>query len=142
MRIPSEPNDELLKSLVEETYALPQAAAAQARARQRTRMNAVRVAAMLAVSLLAVGIWFSQRARRHEATKDIVRAANPPEAAKTSTRQGYVKVYQAGEAVEPEAIPPDVSEREKKLLTELSGVPVLIVKNDVGEIARVHIFER
>jgi len=142
MKIPSEPNDELLKSLVEETYALPQAAAAQARARQRMRMNAVRVAAMLAVSLLAVGTWFSQRAPRHEATKDIVRAASPPEAAKTSSRQGYVKVSQVGEAVEPDVIPTDMSEREKKLLTELPGVPVLIVKNDVGEIVRVHIFER
>ena len=132
------PPDELLKSLVEEANKLPQAAAAQARSRKRARMNSVRVAGIVTFSLLALGIWFSNRAPRSGGAEKNTAVANPsksPEAAKS-----YVKAYPAGEA-EPGPIPPDTSERERTLLTELPGVPVLIVKNG-GEIARVHIFER
>jgi hypothetical protein len=142
MKTPSEPGDELLKSLVEETNALPQAAAAHVRARQRVRMNTVRISAMLASSLLAAGIWLSQRPPRSEVTTEITRAAIPPEAATILTPPGYVKVHQPGEIADPDPIPPDASEREKKLLTDLPGVPLLIVKNGAGEVARVHIFER
>ena len=142
MKIPSEPDDELLQSLVEETITLPQAAAAQARSQQRARMNTIRIAAMLAIPVLAAGIWFSQRPPRPEVTTEITRATSSSEAGKASTQQGYVKVYQADEAVPPDPIPPDASEREKRLLTELPGVPLLIVRNDAGEISRIHIFER
>ena len=142
MKTPSEPGDELLKSLVEETNSLPQAAATHARARQRARMNVVRITATLTISLLVVGIWFSQQGPRDEGTKKITHAAIPLEAAKTLTPQGYVKVHQPGETADLDPIPPNVSEREKKLLTDLPGVPLLIVQNAAGEIARVHIFER
>lgn len=142
MKTQSEPSDELLKSLVEETDALPQAAAAHARTRQRARMKTIRITATLTILLLAVGIWFSQHGPRDEAPHEITHAAIPAEAAKTLTRQGYVKVHQLGETAELDPIPPDVSEREKKLLTELPGIPLLIVKNGAREIARVHIFER
>jgi hypothetical protein len=136
MKTPLPPNDELLKSLVDEANALPQAAAAQARSRQRARMNTVRVAGILVVPMLALGIWFSHRAPLGEPTKEI--AVKPSRAPETS--KGYVKAYPAGEA-EPDPIPLDTSERERTLLSELPGVPVLIVKNG-GEISRVHIFER
>ena len=142
MKTPPEPDDSLLQSLVEEANELPQAAAAQARQRRQARANLVRVASLLAVAVLAVVIWFSQRAPRRETANEIARVTKPSEAARPSARQGYVKVYQAGEATESNPIPPDVTEREKKLLTALPGVPVLIVKNDASEIARVHIFER
>jgi hypothetical protein len=142
MKRPFEPRDKLLKSLVEETVALPQAAAAHARAQQRNQMTRIRLTAMLAISLLAVGIWFSQHGPRDEAQKEMAHAAIPPEAAKTLTQQGYVKVHQPGESADMDPIPPDVSDREQKLLRDLSGVPLLIVKNDAGEVARVHIFER
>ena len=142
MKTPLEPDDSLLQSLVEEVNELPQAAAAQARQRRQARANLARVASLLAAALLAVGIWFSQRAPRRETTNEIAGVTKPLEATRPSARQGYVKVYQAGEATESDSIPSDASEREKKLLTALPGVPVLIVKNDAGEIARVHIFER
>jgi hypothetical protein len=138
MNTPTPPKDELLKSLVEEANGLPQTAAAHARSRQRTRMNTVRVAGILSLSLLALGIWFSHRAPRGEPTNEAARTAKPSEVPDTS--KGYVKAYPAGEA-EPGPTPPDTSERERRLLTELSDVPVLIVKNG-GEISRVHIFER
>lgn len=138
MNTPTPPKDELLKSLVEEANGLPQTAAAQARSRQRTRMNTVRVAGILSLSLLALGIWFSHRAPRRELSKEMASTPKPSEAPDTS--KGYVKAYPAGEA-EPGPTPPDTSERERRLLTELSDVPVLIVKNG-GEISRVHIFER
>jgi hypothetical protein len=136
-----ESDDELLKSLVEETKALPQAAAAQARARQRTRMSTIRITTLLAVSALT-GIWFSQRPPHSKVTTETPHAVNAPEASEPSTRQGYVKIHQVGEAVAPDPIPPDATEREKELLTELPDVPLLIVKNEAGQVARVHIFER
>jgi hypothetical protein len=142
MKLPPEPDDELLKSLVEETNALPRAAAAQARRQRQKRANSIRVVAALMILLFAAGIWFSQRPSRSEVTTEIAHTANASQASKALTQPGYVKVYQADEAVPPDPIPPGVSEREKRLLTELPGVPLLIVKNDAGEVTRVHIFER
>lgn len=136
MKAPLPPNDELLKSLVEEANALPRVAAAQARSRQRA--HTVQFAGVLILSLLALGIWFSQRAPRGEPAKEIASAPRPSQTPDASI--GYVKSYPAGEA-EPGPTPPDTSERERTLLTELPGVPVLIVKNG-GEISHVHIFER
>ena len=138
MRIPSNPDDELLKSLVEETTALPRTAAAQARAYRRTQRHTVCIAAVMATWLSVAGIWFS---KRDAAPGKIARTASPSEALKPSA-QGSVKAYPAGEVAGINSIPPDASESEKKLLTELAGIPLLIVKNDAGEVARVHIFER
>lgn len=139
MKITPEPDDELMNSLVKETVALPRAAAAQARAQQRARMKTVAITAVMAASVSVAGIWFS---KRHAASGEIARTASPSEVFKPSALQGYVKVHQAGEVAGTNSAPPDASERERQLLTELPGIPLLIVRNDAGEVARVHIFER
>jgi len=140
MNIPSQPDDELLKALAEEASALPQAAAAHARARRRAQTRVVRVTLPLAVALMAAGIWLSQPGPRNK--KEVAHATSGSDVTRILPRQGYVKIYQPGEAAQTDLIPSDASEREKELLTDLPGIPVLIVKNDAGEVARVHIFER
>jgi hypothetical protein len=141
MKTRSEPDDELVTSLVEETNALPRVAAAHARARQRTRMNAARFAAILVVSVLAAGLWFSQSPPRSKDNPQTAHAVNATDSVRTLIRQGFVEVYQAGE-VPPDPIPPGATKREIELLTELPDVPLLIVKNEAGQVARVHIFAR
>lgn len=139
MTTPPESNDPFLQSLVEETKGLPQIAAAHARSRQQARTRMARVGASLAVLLLGFSFWFlNQTSDRKIADTQVM---PPSEAADSTRHQGYVRVYQEGERPE-ESIPPDASEREKELLTQLPGVPLLIVKNEAGQITRVQIFER
>ena len=142
MKAPVEPNDPLLQSLTEETCGLPQAAAAHARSCQQARTKIARVSAVLTVLLLAAGIWLPGKSSNRKNAGNITRATRPPQTANPPARQGYVRVYQDGENAGAESVPPDATEREKQLLAELPGVPLLIVKNDAGQVTRVHVFER
>jgi hypothetical protein len=54
---------------------------------------------------------------------------------------GFVRAYSANHPPE-NAIPADASARERQLLTELSGLPLLVVRDEHGQIAQVHVFER
>lgn len=141
MNIPPEPDNALLRSLMEEAKGLPQAAAAQARSRQRVRTRNLRALTVM-VLFMTAGIWFFKHVPRRETAKEIVGVGNSMETARPPARNGYVKVYQAGETAEANFIPPDATEREKQLLTELPGIPFLIVKTEAGQVVGVHIFER
>jgi hypothetical protein len=142
MKTLPESDDPLLQSLVEEVKDLPKSAAAHARSRQQARTTIARVSVVLTVMLFAAGmLLFGHTPERKDAGK-VTRITRPPQTATSRARQGYVKVYHEGETAADESIPPNATERERQLLAELPGVPLLIVKNDAGEVTRVHIFER
>jgi len=125
---------------MEETKGLPQIAAAHARSRQQARTRQVCVGASLAVLIAAASLWLFNKAP--DRTVAATQVTLPTGAGNSTVHQGYVRVYQEGERPEAEPIPPDASERERELLTQLPGVPLLIVKNEAGQITRVQIFER
>jgi hypothetical protein len=141
MSTPPEPDDALLRTFMEEAKELPQAAAAEARSRQRRRTRNFCALTVTALFLTA-GISIFKHAPRREPEKGIVDIGDSSEAARPPAHKSYVKVYQAGETAEANFIPPDATEREKQLLTELPGIPFLIVKTKTGQVTGVHIFER
>lgn len=141
MNISPEPDDALLRSLMEEAKGLPQTAAVQARSRQRGRTRNF-CALTVTVLFLTAGISFFRHTSRREPEKGSMDVGNSSEAARPSAHISYVKVYQAGETAEANFIPPDATAQEKRLLTELPGIPFLIVRTEAGQVAGVHIFER
>jgi len=140
MKTPSEPNDPLLQSLVEDANELAQAAAAEARSRRRAHLTLVRIGTPLVI-LLAAALWSIKHSSHHEAASqvsDVGRAANAP---KFAMQRAYVRVNHPGEPAEDDSVPPDATEQEKQLLNELPDVPLLLVRNDAGQVTRVHVFE-
>jgi hypothetical protein len=141
MKSPLEPDDALVNSLVEETKSLPQLAAAHARSGRRARRIVVQTSATLAALTLITSLWYFQTTER-DAQNERAVDVRPLENNTPASHAGYVRVYEAGELPEIVTLPPDATEREKQLWAELPGVPVLIVKNNAGEITRIHVFER
>lgn len=133
MNPPLDPNDSLTKLLVEESAGLAQAAAAEARARRRARANAARLAAPLAVLLIAA-LWLAPQFTRRTSPN----RSTYVQTSKTAPPQGYVRIYHAGETP---AIQQPSDEKEKQLLSALPDAPLLLVRNESGQLTRIHVFD-
>jgi len=137
-----DPADPLLQSLVEETNQLPLAAAAMARSQRKSRAILRNGALILAALLLAAAIWLPQRNTSSGARNQIPVLSETRHDFSPFGPQGFVHAYRSTEENIPAELPKGASKEEKELLRELPDVPVLIVKNQQGEIARVQILER
>jgi hypothetical protein len=143
MKPPLDPPDPLLQSLVEDIKEFPEVAAAQARSQVRSRIF-IRGVLTLSGLILVATIWFSQRTTSSSMRVQKVPTSSPAKPTEVSApgAQGFVHIYRPTEQKMPEGWSAGATEREKELLRELQDVPVLIVKNQRGEVSRVQIFER
>jgi hypothetical protein len=135
----NEPNDPIAQSLVNEAANLASAAATVARSRQQLRTNATRLALVLLICLPALMIF--KVVRHGHAPSRTNEVAAVPNAAHSASL-AYVKINSASATKQSNPVPRGVTGREKELLTELPGVPLLIVRNQRGDVTRVHVFER
>jgi hypothetical protein len=142
MKNPSDRTDPLLRSLLEDAKHFPSVAAELARSRRRARRNNVGVVLALAMLCMLGAFWPAKLWPGGDAKSKTVIVTEPSQAADARTKRGYVKAYAADDTIEANSIPADATERERKLMIELPGVPLLIVKNDSGHGLRVHIFDR
>jgi hypothetical protein len=141
MKAVPEPFDPVLQALIDETKELPRAAAAHARSRRSRNQAMLSLSLAVTAMVLAAGIWAFRPSPSHRGAQRLVMSAQTATVDRTPVRPGYVKVYQPGESA-PAEILAGASDDEKQLLKQLSDVPVLIVMDKDGQVARVHIFER
>jgi hypothetical protein len=132
----------LLRSLLEDAKHFPSAAAELARSRHRTRRNNVGVVLALAMLCMLGVFWRAKLWPGGDGEGKTVKATNYSQSADARTNRGYVKAYAADDTIQANSIPADATERERQLMTELPGVPLLIVKNESGHGLRVHVFDR
>jgi hypothetical protein len=140
MKPSSHDQDRLLHVLTEETRALPHAAAAHARAHRKRRARTVSLTLAATILALFAGVWIS-KSKRSQVKSGSLALIVPVSSEESRSSQGYVRVYTVEN--DSQAHQSNVtSGREAQLLAELPGVPVLLVKNEAGQIDRIHIFER
>ena len=142
MKNPSDQTDPLLQSLLEDAKHFPTAAAELAKSRRRTRRNNVGVVLALGMLCMVAAFWRAKLWPGGDGEGKTVLVTEPSQAADARTNRGYVKAYAADDTIQANSIPADVSERERQLMAELPGVPLLIVKNDSGNGVRIHVFDR
>lgn len=132
--------DPLLQSILDDSKSLPESAAALARRRRRARANIHRGAALFGL-LLACTIWLVTHQPSRDQTVNGLNGEQPAKLEAADATSGFVKVYSAGDPL-PDVISPAASEEERRMLADLQGLPVVIVKDHSGRIARIHIIER
>jgi hypothetical protein len=139
MSTPTESNDPLAQSLLADATRLSRTAAAEARSRRRRRINRVRLGVPLLLFLVAA-VWSGRSFFLHRAGPATPRARSV-EVLNLAAPKGYVKVLPEGALDQDEGTSPETSEQEKQLLKDLGEAPLLIVRNDAGNVRSVHVFE-
>jgi hypothetical protein len=146
MNTPPDTPDPFLKCLTDEAANLSGLAASEAR-RYRSRRARYRrqLARGLAIAILGVSCWQALpllRPIRKEAGLPPKIVRQPPAPA-VSRPAEFVKVQTLQEAMsEPVTIPPGASQEQKALLEAARGLPLLLVMDDSGKLARIHVVER
>lgn len=146
MKQPSHDSNPILRALAEEAAALPGMAAAEARRLLRKRHRRLCwTTATVAVTFAGLCVWQAFRLAHNTGKK--------PEQALTTRQKSSPAVASnpAGVALiqtieetrnDPWRAPPDANEDQRNLLKTASGLPVLIVMDGPGKIARIHVIER
>lgn len=151
MRTPFDPTDHLLQSLADEAADLPRRAAAEARQTRTLRAKQRRQFGLtLAVLLASVGVWqiFPRVERGAEsfAMKSLpVAIVTLPEqpASTTPEPRGYVIVRTEEQARnEPLPIPEGLSKEQRAVVEAARGLPLVLVRDSSGKVARIHVIER
>ncbi len=138
--------DPLPKCLTDDAAHLPGLAARQARQAWARRVrNRRRLAQGLAVAILTYCSWqalhlMGPDRKQNRAPPTIVH--QPPGV--TISRPGeFVKIQTLQQVMsEPAATPPGASDEQKALLEAARDQPLLLVIDDSGRLARIHVIER
>ena len=138
--------DPWLKSLTDEAADLPGLAASEARRFRARRLHHRRQWALVfGIVIIGAGFWQSFRlvhpVRKQAGSPPILVQQMP--ASKEAHPAEFVKVQTMEEAMsEPFPIPPGASQQQKELLEAARGLPLLLVMDDSGKLARIHVIER
>jgi hypothetical protein len=139
MKTPSEPNDPLLQSIAEEAADMPLKAAVEARKTRIRRTQQRRQIAITAVALFCgVCAWqmFPPAERARDLTANVSISPTPLE-------QGILLVRTEEQARnEPLPLPAGLSKDQENLVKAAQGLPLLLVRDSTGRVARIHVFER
>ncbi len=135
-----------LKSLIDETAELPRLAASEARrftARQAERRAQLTWA--VAIAMLGMCSWESLHLRwpiPRQAGSPPKFVQQPP-APKAPRPAEFIKVQTIQEAMsQPLPTPPGASQEQKDLLEAARGLPLVLVLDESGKLARIHVVER
>ena len=159
MNTPHEPNDPLLQSLADEASDLPLRAAQEARARNMHHLRQRGLAAS-AVTILCVGLcaWSlvtmpeprsssvaMQPAAPHEDPEEPDAPVRTPAIALIHPvalpRDELVKV-QTGDEATNDPLPDGLDREQQELFKAARGLPLLLVRDSSGKVARIHVIER
>lgn len=144
MKTPSDSNEPLLQSLADEVSDLPLLAAQEARKSHAMCMKQRRQVS-LAIGVLFFGMCLSLILRERNVGADF--AANHPPTDFPSPpslqRSKYVTVRTMEQArKEPLPLPDGITRDQAKVLIAARGLPLLLVRDRAGKVARIHIIER
>jgi len=139
MKTFNDPNDPLARSLIEDAGSLALAAAKHARSRRQAHIRTTRLAILICLPLIMIGVLKLVRTDSPPNLAGSVPLAAPPV---RSASVVYLTSHSVSVPAGSKAISEGISGREKQILTELPDAPLLIVRNRAGEVSRVHVFER
>jgi hypothetical protein len=152
MKTPSHLPDPLLQSLTEEAAYLPLEAAAEARRthelRREQKQRLALIVTALCCGLYALKMVPSRDANRISAAAqapaavsvDPVRQAQPPRAVPPATHWIVRTEEQARQ--EPLPLPEGLTHEQENVLIAARGLPLLLVRDSSGKVARIHVIER
>lgn len=146
MNPPPDTPDPFLKSLTDEASELPGLAASEARRfSARRAQHRRRLTWGLAIAILGVCGWQTLPllwpTRKAAGSPPIV--AHQPSAPEATRPAEFVKVQTLQEAMsQPLPTPPGASQEQKDLLEAARGLPLVLVMDDAGKLARIHVVER
>jgi hypothetical protein len=161
MNTPRKPNDPILQSLADEASDLPLRAAHEARSRNMHHLRQRRLAASV-VTILFAGLcaWSlitmpeprsssvtMQTAVSHENPKESATPFPSPAIAKNDPSvpppRDFVKVQTQDEAMnDPLPLPDGLDWEQQELFKAARGLPLLLVRDGSGKVARIHVIER
>ncbi len=150
MNPPPDTPDPFLKSLTDEASELPALAASEARrfSARRARHHH-RLIRGLAIAMVGVCCWQTLpllwRGRSKAGSPPIfVHQPSSPKSAPKATRPAeFVKVQTMEESIsQPLPAPSGASQEQKDLLEAARGLPLVLVMDNSGKLARIHVVER
>ena len=151
MKTPADPNDPLLRSLADEAADLPLKAAGEARRTRALRMNQRRQVA-LAITVLFCGVCSWQIYAPRDRSQEPVAIQKSPDAPMNTDRQTAPPSPQLGKFVivrteeqarnEPLPLPDGLTANQAKVVLAAQGLPLLLVRDSSGKVARIHVIER
>ncbi len=148
MKTPFDPIDPLLQSLTEEADDLPLKAAAEARRTCASRMRRRRqIALTFTVIFCGVSAW--QMFPRGGKDSEMITSVEPSdactvlpgEAALTSLQTMIVRT-EVQARNEPLPLPDGLTSDQAKVVKAARGLPLLLVRDRSGSVARIHLIER
>ena len=146
MNPPPDTPDPFLKSLTDEAAELPLLAASEARRVSAGRaQHRHQITLGVAVAILGLCCWQTLHLlwptrRQVGSTSKFVHQPSAPKATRPAE---FVKVQTMQEAMsQPLPIPPGASQDQKDLLEAARGLPLVLVMDDSGKLARIHVIQR
>lgn len=150
MKTPPDPVDPLLQSLAEEAADLPLKAANEARKARALRAKHRRQIA-IAVTVLFCGVSAWQMLPTMDTGRELVVNRQSPDALASARRQtssssqlGEYLIARTEEQArnEPLPLPDGLTEEQANVVKSARGLPLLLVRDSVGKVARIHVIER
>lgn len=151
MKTPMDPTDPLLQSLAEETANLPLMAAVEARKHRALRARRRQQTAItLAVLLSGACGWqiFSWKEANRGSLANrlppIAPVAGPTQSTPPAPhpREYFIARTEQQAKNDPLPIPAGLSKEQRAVVESARGLPLLLVYDDSGKVARINLFER
>ncbi|MFZ4766229.1 MAG: hypothetical protein ACOYMN_14865 [Roseimicrobium sp.] len=140
MKTPADPNDPLLRSLAEEAADLPLKAAGEARRTRALRMKHHRQAA-LALSVLFCGVCAWQIYAPRDRGRELIATHTSPDSRMNVAKHVIVRTEEQAR-YEPLPLPDGLSADQAKVVLAAQGLPLLLIRDHTGRVARIHTIER
>lgn len=144
MKTPPDSNEPLLQSLADEVSDLPLLAAQEARKTHALRMKQRRQVS-LAITVLLFGMCLSLIVRERNVGADFAASHLPADfpSPLSLQRSNFVTVRTMEQArKEPLPLPDGITQDQAKVLIAARGLPLLLVRDRAGKVARIHVIER
>jgi hypothetical protein len=146
MNPPPDISDPFLKSLADEASELPGLAANEARRfSARRAQHRRRLTWGLVIAVTGVCYWQTRPLLwpiQNETGPPPILAHQPPDPKATRPAE-FVKLQTMQEAMsQPLPTPPGARQEQKDLLEAARGLPLVLVMDDSGKLARIHVVER
>ncbi len=140
MKTPADPNDPLLRSLAEEAADLPLKAAGEARRTRALRVKRHRQAT-LALTVLFCGVCAWQISAPRDRGRELIAVQNASNASMNLGKHVIMRTEDQARH-EPLPLPDGLSSDQAKVVLAAQGLPLVLIRNSAGKVARIHFIER
>lgn len=143
MKTPFSFNEPLLRNLTEEAADLPLKAAAEARRARADRIRQRRQIA-LAIVVLFCGVCAWRTHSPRDTGREFLTIHEPPDAALSSAQPNLRVIVRTEEQARKEPLPwtEGLTADQASVVNVAHGLPLLLIRDRSGRVARIHAIER